>query len=429
MNRLFIAVCALFLSAQFNLLPAQTTIMKIWKGGAVTATYQTSDVDSVTFGTNNESEIIPDDAPSIITFSVKSSMPMTRATQIGSEEVEKINNEFIVWGEKNETDAATADANIVFKNYRVQYVGNDGITFDNTNGWQYVGINSYANNVFPTAGIQPLKYWDSGKAYTFTAVSALSSDITSGKVKITKNYSNTSKNTHGYNIELTNGADASAIYVADRNDNASASPVEIKFTNFQSKIRFGFYETIPGYKVQITGIKYNNAQKASTTFGVDGDFIQVPATSDEKLTYVVTYNSKNEPTVTIDRPTLSTVAYRIFGNKIFDTDLGSSSAYATYDLNSNAYTSIIPNPENETPMSFTVSYRLISEDGTGEVIQVVGYQVSVPAAYCQWQPNHAYTYLFKVSENPSGLHQFALDAVVVSDGDGVETTTAGIVTR
>lgn len=44
------AMCALLLSAQFNLLSAQTT-MKIWKGGCVTTSISTEDIDSVTFET------------------------------------------------------------------------------------------------------------------------------------------------------------------------------------------------------------------------------------------------------------------------------------------------------------------------------------------------------------------------------------------
>ena len=50
MNRLFMAMCVLLLSAQFNLLSAQTT-MKIWKGGCVTTSISTEDIDSVTFET------------------------------------------------------------------------------------------------------------------------------------------------------------------------------------------------------------------------------------------------------------------------------------------------------------------------------------------------------------------------------------------
>ena len=324
-----------------------------------------------------------------------------------------------MWGEKAETDAATADANIVFKNYRVQYVGDGGNSASNTNGWEYAGIAPYASNVVPVDGIQSIKYWDFGKTYTFTAVSALNSDVNTGKVKIMKNYTNTSKTAHGYNIELAKGADASAIYVADRKeikcDNAPVSPVEMQFRNIQSKIRFCFYETIPGYNVQITGVKYNNAQAASTTFGVDGDFVQVPTADDEELKYAVTYGSNNKPIVTMDKTTSKTVAYQTFGNKIFNTNLGTGVYNPTYDLDANAYSAILPNTENEKPMSFTVYYKLVSED-TGEMIQIEGHQVTVPATYCQWKPNFAYTYIFKVIDNSAGLlYPIVLDAVVVTD--------------
>ena len=367
------------------------------------------------------SQLSDDSSSPVISFGLKSSTPMTRTTQAGGDEAAKINNEFIVWGEKEETDATTADANIVFKNYRVQYEGNDGNTTSNTNGWEYVGIVPYTSYVTPTEVTQSVKYWDFGKTYTFTAVSALSSDITTGKVKITKNYTDASKMAQGYDIELYKGADASAIYVADRKevsyDVASVSPVEMEFSNIQSKMRFGFYETVPGYRVQITGVKYNNAQTASTTFGVDGDFIQMPSVENEKLTYVVSYDSGNKPVVTINRTTPTSVAYQTFGNKIFNTNLGTSSTNATFDLDSNSYTSIIPNTENVTPISFTVDLNLYSED-TNELIRVIGCPVVVPATYCQWKFNHAYTYLFKVSYTPnsSSLYQVILDGVAVEDG-------------
>jgi hypothetical protein len=52
MNKILSTMCALFLAAQFNLLSAQTTVMKVWKGGNVTSSISTADVDSVTFETN-----------------------------------------------------------------------------------------------------------------------------------------------------------------------------------------------------------------------------------------------------------------------------------------------------------------------------------------------------------------------------------------
>ena len=78
------------------------------------------------------------------------------------------------------------------------------------------------------------------------------------------------------------------------------------------------------------------------------------------------------------------------------------------------YTAILPNTENETAMSFTVDYKLISDD-TKEVIAVTGKKVTVPAAYCQWKPNYAYTYLFKVSDQSAGLFPITFDAVVEAD--------------
>ena len=45
-------MCALLFAAQFTHLSAQTTVMKVWKGGNVTSSISTADVDSVTFETN-----------------------------------------------------------------------------------------------------------------------------------------------------------------------------------------------------------------------------------------------------------------------------------------------------------------------------------------------------------------------------------------
>ena len=42
-------MCALLFAAQFTHLSAQTTVMKVWKGGNVTSSISTADVDSITF--------------------------------------------------------------------------------------------------------------------------------------------------------------------------------------------------------------------------------------------------------------------------------------------------------------------------------------------------------------------------------------------
>lgn len=53
MNRVFAVVFALTFAAQFNLLSAQTTVMRVWKNGEVTSSISTADVDSVTFETSD----------------------------------------------------------------------------------------------------------------------------------------------------------------------------------------------------------------------------------------------------------------------------------------------------------------------------------------------------------------------------------------
>ena len=50
-------MCALLFAAQFNFLSAQTTVMKVWKGGNVTSSISTADIDSVTFGSNTQNNV------------------------------------------------------------------------------------------------------------------------------------------------------------------------------------------------------------------------------------------------------------------------------------------------------------------------------------------------------------------------------------
>ncbi len=371
-----------------------------------------------------------------ISFSM-STPNATRGDQqlTGKDAAIALNNEFIVWGEKNEADnTATKTEDLVFKNYRVQYKENtNNTTTSNTAGWEYVGLTPYeSSKVSPSIhknanAKQTIKYWEFGKTYTFTAVSAYQSDITNGNVKITKTEGSTTlaSKVKGYTIVLTQGAKATDIFVADRKEvkyettAQSVSAVQMQFRNFQSKIRFGFYETVPGYNVQITGVKYDTkADYVTTAFGVDGKFVQVPTgTSDnDKLTYTVTYDTNNKPVVDVTTGSnTATKSYEEFGSYVFSKDLGTTATSdVVYDKENGAYSLILPNTNNDTPMSFTVSYKLISED-TGEEITVTDKKVTVPAAYCKWKPNFAYTYLFKVSDQSTGLYPITFDAVVEAD--------------
>ena len=50
MKKIFTLLCCMVFAAQYSMVSAQNTTMKIWKGGIVTTTYDVTDVDSVTFG-------------------------------------------------------------------------------------------------------------------------------------------------------------------------------------------------------------------------------------------------------------------------------------------------------------------------------------------------------------------------------------------
>ena len=104
----------------------------------------------------------------------------------------QLGNMFIVWGEKNEgTDGKKASAaNLVFKNYKVTWADNTAnTTLSNTKNWEYVGVAPFKSNENVTPYIsetsQTIKYWDyQANSYTFTAVSAVETEITGGKVII-----------------------------------------------------------------------------------------------------------------------------------------------------------------------------------------------------------------------------------------------------
>ncbi len=359
----------------------------------------------------------------------------------------KLGDMFIVWGEKNETDGTKAsETDLVFKNYVVKYTASSAnTTTSNTNNWEYVGIDhsNYNSNVSPNIGAsvaQTIKYWDdSATSYTFTAVSAKENDIKEGNVKISKNEGSTSGEStgtvydKGYTIELGTGASAGNIYYADRNNvtktdgSFSHQPVTLTFRNFQSKIRFAMYETIPGYKVVVTGVKYGDADTDITDkFGVDGQFVTVGTNTKYKVTYEDNNSSNtNKVKVALDGTPVTSNTLEAGTDGIIATSttspLATTSANPTYDANGGAYTAILPNPSNTTDMKLTVSYELYSED-TGEKITCTDRTAVVPAAYCQWKSNYAYTYIFKISDKSAELYPITFDATVVTDEVGNQET-------
>ena len=416
--------------------------------------------------------------------SIAFNMNTPAATRAGSEEdANKLGGMFIVWGEKNENSngKAAEAANTVFKNYVVKYTANTAnTTTSNTANWEYVGIDTYTENVSPNIGTsnkQTIKYWDDQATdYTFTAISALQTDIAAGNVIITKNTGSTATDgdgadngsvyDKGYTVEVKADASVDNIFYADRKPIAKPTngythqAVEMTFRNFMSKVRFGIYETVPGYKVVITGIRYNtgtgeaqvvtnpmtttdgdNNSTTNNTFGIDGDFVTTGADTKFKVTYENDKSDhendesdhENRAKVEIDGDTYNTNTYLNTGGTTWLTTtggIGTASNNPTWDNVSEStvnWKTILPNPSNKTNLKLQIAYKLVSED-TGEEIVFknngteIFRTVEVPAEYCQWKSNYAYSYIFKISDKSAELYPITFDAVVESEQTGNQET-------
>lgn len=392
-----------------------------------------------------------------IAFS-SSTPAITRAE--GADAATKLNSQFIVWGEKNETKDAPAAGNFVFPDYKVAWTNNSAYTTtSNTKNWEYVGLSwtaaEAANITEATAAVttntQTIKYWDyAATSYTFTAVSAKPADISGGKVKINKLTSGTTVYDKGYEVDVTSDADLASLYFADRvniaqsNDkdrtqsNKYGGNVTFTFRNAISQVRVAMYETIPGYDVKVTSFYYvDNADPTfatmdtpsttnfvanvpNTATGVAGKFtVKYYPQSTENDAAKIT----NHPTISF-APTTATDSknYITLGNQIAAAaKLGETSTAATYDkADSNSdgvydFTTFFPQESNDKNLKLKIDYQL-KNTVTNEVINITGKTAEIPAQYLQWKPNFKYTYLFKITDDE--LYPITFDAVVVEAEDG-----------
>ena len=404
-----------------------------------------------------------DNGTTAIAFNMQSAA-LTRADNPSNmSDATKLNNQFIVWGEKTNSSNGTET---VFKNYKVTYDNTNhaaGTSISNPYTWEYVGNTAYADTYVSPAispANQTIKYWDNNATqYVFTAISAKPSDIqgtdnnssTTNLVNIAKKQGTNGAYEDGYTLTVKSGASTGDLYFSDKttikkSDNSTGSTgenayngyVKLTFRNFETKVRFGIYETVPGYKVAITGIKFNTGDNNPTEhksdgtgddgkkFGIDGNFI----TAGENTKYDVTYDSNGKAQVAVSTgTTASKAAYlQTAGTTWLSTSstspVSTTAATPTWDNATTSdsktvgnYTAILPNPSNTTNLKLTVSYDLYNED-TNEKISVDYKTVEVPAEYCKWQSNYAYTYIFKISDASTGLTPITFDACVVTDEIG-----------
>ena len=412
---------------------------------------------------------------------------MTRADFVGATAAEMLGGMFVVEGTKGTEAADAPSSDVVFDNYLVGYEYNSaGTQEDNTNNWEYVGKQAgitgrMTNDTWlalhgsgtDVAKTQSIKYWDySTSQYDFIAWStgtceAVSDAAADGKVKVTRINTGTTLATNGFTLTAANVTDLKQCYFTDINTVKKANygePVTLTFKSMATKVRVALYETVPGYSVK--DVKFYSAEAADPAAPADlGTGTSAAATlftlGDDKLpksgSVLVTYphiGSDKNALEDYNKAKVSVTAgsteetTQTFGNlsKFVDEEhfeaagsiyLGRNITEATFagESKDNYYTAVFPTSAGKA-LTLRVDYTLVSTDGSGEEIKVYGAKAVVPATYTVWQPNYAYTYIFKISDNTNGrtstlagdsqgLFPITFDAVVKNfvDADAAEQAT------
>ena len=395
---------------------------------------------------------------------------ITRANHEGADAATLLNNNFVFAGTKG-----TSPTTFVFDQYNMNYVENTAHTTEsNSSNWEYVSYDPASTTTLPSGAKQTIKYWDySTTQYDFAAYSlgaGYDDDADPATVPQYATPSAIAKGNKSYTLQGSKDALAacyiSNLVTAYNHDgvNDYGNIVNFTFRSLGSKIRVALYETIPGYSVK--DVKFYTA--ASGALATDGTESDVTLFAESKVlptgngTMTVTF-----PTVGWDNRTATDYnkAHVSFAATDADADLsttlvledlanfaakegvqadgyylGRTSNTATFagglvgSPAAGKYFTILPY-EAGTNLTLRIKYTLVSTDGSGEEVTVDNATAVIPAEYTKWNPNYAYTYIFKISDYTNGstgvdgngnivtgLTPITFDAVVIDSEDGLQET-------
>ncbi len=452
--------------------------------------------DNDFLGTDNGQEVAKQ-GNGEITF-VAGNAKTTRAGEnlIGATAAEKLGGMFVVEGTKGSEQEHSPSTTVVFDNYLVGYDYNSaGTTETNTNNWEYVGKQTgitgrmtgatwTALHGTGTAQAQTVKYWDySTEQYDFIAWSTglreavTDAAVAGSKVKVTRINTGSTLASNGFQLTAATAEDLLQCYYTDINTVLKANydaPVTLTFRNMAAKARIALYETVPGYSIKDVKFYTSDANPtapedlgegtttAATLFTMGSDVL--PQSGEVTVFYPHIGTEHRDAPQTTDYNKASVTVGEVTGGATSTTKgfgtltaqygaaesheaagnsyLGRSLPNATYAGSSadNFYTAVIPNSTGKA-LTLRVDYTLVSTDGSGEEIKVYGAKAVVPATYTVWQPNYAYTYVFKISDNsngwtsqtntdPKGLFPITFDAVVTNfiDANAEQATITTVAT-
>lgn len=432
---------------------------------------------------------------------------ITRADIYGPSAATLLGNNFYVMGTKGSETETTPTQTLVFDNYLVHYGNNTaGTTESNTANWEYVGIQpgagAYTDYTFlsslttpRTADLQTIKYWDySTDQYdflafstgTFKAVSGTSGGDDQIGVTAMKYGADLTSGAVAYTFDIPSAAAIKQAYITDITEVVKANygqEVTLRFKNLGSKVRVALYETVPGYSIEASSVKFYTTDGTSTDLGATSTNATLISADDHGLPTKGTinvifphvgtnyqpgatnaaedYNKASATVSPVGASSVKTLGFGALSNKA-DKDgketagelyLGRTLPAATFagdaigetfasSVDADYYQTVFP-VSTSSALTLRVDYTLVSTDGSGETINVYGAKAVVPATYTVWLPNYAYTYIFKISDNtngwttqtvtsdtPAGLFPITFDAVVAeaTDATGEQTTITTVAT-
>ena len=214
---------------------------------------------------------------------------VTRSDIVGNEAAAKLGSNFYVMGTKGDAETTTPSLTKVFDNYLVRYTANTaGKTESNTANWEYVGVTADADHVkLSPANVtnQTIKFWDySQTQYDFLAFSTgtwsalnTTTPIEANKeIGVTSIASGAALGTEAYKFYLPSTDALRQTYITDIVNVQKAKfgkEVTLQFKNLGSKVRLALYETVPGYSIQTSSVKFYavNGTNDFTDANKDGD--------------------------------------------------------------------------------------------------------------------------------------------------------------
>lgn len=327
---------------------------------------------------------------------------------------------------------------------------------DGKSRWMYEGMgkNQY-NGTYAGGAItrwyqsnkdeQYLKYWDLSTSYTcfYAYAPYVGTDNQGTRVTYVDGTPQTDTGNDTHVMNFPNGTIVAGMNNAEKHEYMYATAkvgkdnyghdVSLTFKRLVAKVNIKFWEDVPGYKVRIIDLTSDYGVAATPSIKA-ADNPDITKTWDAYGYRKGLYYASNGAKIQFDHTTPSAEKIKQYNGNATDAPLNfgipaaaqigetrieaKSSPDTYYAIPKNSSLVLNNSTTNTTPdftetaapteadiaktgFTFHVSYELTADD-SGETIKVTDATVHVPAAYCEWEMNKHYTYIFKITKGSNG---------------------------